>query len=220
VSLRDEHKELTRRKVVDAVLALVAEGSFDELSVPAVARRSGVSLATIYRYFPTKDELLVAAAMEPARQALTAEGSRQPGDDAFAAFQRSMWTSFASNLPLLRHQVTSEAGREMRDARLAHSRSQVADYITARGVDARSVEGERLIALLLLVSGSLGLVELHDRQGLSIDDALAVSLWAAEVLIAASRTPAAQPPAAQPSGGRRTADAPPLSSTKRKKTTR
>jgi len=215
VGLRDEHKELTRRKVVEAVLELVAEGSLDELSVPAVARRSGVSLATIYRYFPTKDELLLAAAQEPARQAMTAEDSRRPGDDDFVAFQRSMWTSFASNLPLLRHQITSEAGREMREARLAYSRSQLAGYIAGRGVDATSAEAERLIALLLLVSGSLGLVELHDRQGLSVDDALAISLWAAEVLIRASQPAAAQPSPAQPA-----ATTPKQHGKKRKRTTR
>ena len=39
VALRDEHRELTRRKVLEAVLDLVADGSLDELSVPAVARQ-------------------------------------------------------------------------------------------------------------------------------------------------------------------------------------
>jgi AcrR family transcriptional regulator len=188
MKLRDEHRELTRKKVLGAVLDLVAEGSFDELSVPAVARRSGVSLATIYRYYPTKDRLLAAAADEPARQALAADGDRRPGDDDFAAFQRAMWTSFASNLPLLRHQITSEAGRDMRVARLARSRAQLAAYVEGRGVDAESAEGERLISLLLLVSGSLALVELHDRQGMEVDDALSASLWAADVLIGASQT--------------------------------
>ncbi|MEP6658405.1 MAG: helix-turn-helix domain-containing protein, partial [Acidimicrobiales bacterium] len=167
-----------------------AEGSLDELSVPAVARRSGVSLATIYRYFPTKDQLLAAAADEPSRQALTAVPEPRPGDDDFATFQRAMWTSFASNLPLLRHQVTSEAGRDMRQARLARSRVQLAVYVAARGVDPKSAEGERLIALLLLVNGSLALVELHDRQGLDVDDALSTSLWAADVLIRASQSTA------------------------------
>ena len=188
MKLREEHKELTRQKVLGAVLDLVAEGSLDELSVPAVARRSGVSLATIYRYFPTKDELLTAAAEEPSRQALTALHDRRPGDDDFAAFQRAMWTSFASNLPLLRHQITSEAGRDMRQARLARSRGQLAAYVEGRGVDPDSPEGERVIALLLLVSGSLGLVELHDRQGMEVADALSASLWAADVLIGASQT--------------------------------
>src|SRR5258706_11194929 len=188
MKLRDEHRELTRQKVLGAVLDLVAQGSLEELSVPAVSRHSGVSLATIYRYFPTKDHLLAAAADEPSRQALAVESDRRPGDDDFATFQRAMWTSFATNLPLLRHQVTSEAGRDMRQARLARSSAQLAAYVARRGVDPESAEGERLIALLLLVSGSLALVELHDRQGLDVDDALSASVWAADVLIGASQT--------------------------------
>ena len=32
-----------------------------DISVPEIARRSGVSLRTIYRYYPTRDELLAAA---------------------------------------------------------------------------------------------------------------------------------------------------------------
>ena len=188
VALRDEQRELTRRTILGAVIDLVAHGALDELSVPAVSRQSGVSLATIYRYFPTKDDLLAAAAAEPSRRALDAAAPRRPGDDDFAAFQRAMWNDFSHNLPLLRHQLTSEAGRSMRETRLARSRELLSDYVRSQGVHPHGAEGQRLIAMLLLVSGSLGLVELHDRQGLGIDEAIDVSLWATRALIAASTT--------------------------------
>jgi AcrR family transcriptional regulator len=182
VALRDEQRELTRRKVLGAVLDLVAEGSLDDLSVPAVARRSGVSLATIYRYFPTKDALIDAAASEPERIALQAE----PATD-HAEYLRSMWHEFSKNLPLLRHQVTSTAGREMRKARLDRSRKLLAQTVRRAGIDPKSAEGKRLISLLLLVSGSLALVELHDRQGLDVDAAVDASLWAANALMEATK---------------------------------
>src|SRR6478735_1224214 len=102
MSLRDDQRAMTRERVLAAVLELVADGALDELSVPAVAKRSGVSVATIYRYFPTRDDLLVAAAAEPSRQALQRPAGR-PGDDELAAFQRTMWHDFAGNMPLLRH---------------------------------------------------------------------------------------------------------------------
>ena len=187
MNLREEQRSLTRRKVLAAVLDLVAEGSLDELSVPAVAQRSGVSVATIYRYFPTRDELLAAAAAEPSRQALAQPPDPRPDDDDLAAFQRAMWHDFASNLPLLRHQIASTAGREMRTARLDRSRSSVAAYIEREGIDPQSHEGQRLISLLLLINGSLALVELHDRQGLDVDEALDRSLWALRALIDATR---------------------------------
>ncbi len=188
MALRDEQRELTRRKVLGAVLDLVADGTLDGLSVPAVARRSGVSLATIYRYFPTKDQLLSAAAAEPSRQALDSIDRPPPneGDDELAAFQRAMWHDFARNLPLLRHQITSEAGREMRVSRLERSRELLAGYVAQRGINPTSPEGERLISFLLLVSGSLALVELVDRQGLEVDIAMEQSIWATRTLLDAT----------------------------------
>lgn len=204
--LRDEHRELTRRKVLAAVLDLVADGSLDELSVPAVSRRSGVSVATIYRHFPSRDELLSAAAAEPWRRAKERSDGAGPGPapapaagDGFAAFHRTMWREFAGHLPLLRHQLSSEAGRELRRIRLPEGRRQLAAYVERFGVDPASAAGERLIALLLLVTGSVGLIELHDRQRMAVDDAIDASWWAVHALIDATIA------ATQPSTGEGTA---------------
>jgi AcrR family transcriptional regulator len=53
-----------RRRVVDAVIQLVAAGRLDELGMKEVADRSGVALGTIYRYFSSKDHLAAAALAE------------------------------------------------------------------------------------------------------------------------------------------------------------
>jgi AcrR family transcriptional regulator len=47
------------RKVLDAVLALVAERGVDGTSMDAVAEQSGVSKATIYKHWTDKDALLL-----------------------------------------------------------------------------------------------------------------------------------------------------------------
>ena len=39
----------------------------------------------------------------------------------------------------------------------------------------------------MLLSGSMALLELHDRQGLALGDALDTSRWAVDTLIAADR---------------------------------
>lgn len=187
MSLREEQRALTRQKVLAAVLELVSEGSLVDVSVPAVAQRSGVSVATIYRYFPTRDDLLTEAAAEPSRQAWDRRPTARPGDDDLTAFRRAMWHDFADNLPLLRHQVASVAGREMRTARLDSSRRSLAGYIDSQGVDPATPAGERLLSLLLLINGSLALLELHDRQGLGVDEAIDRSRWATQALIEATR---------------------------------
>lgn len=50
------------RAIVEATLAEYAERGFAGLSVDAVAARAGVSKATIYRRYPSKSEMVIAAA--------------------------------------------------------------------------------------------------------------------------------------------------------------
>lgn len=51
-----------RAALVDAALALIAEQGVEALSVAEAARRTGVSAAAPYRHFPTRLDLLKAAA--------------------------------------------------------------------------------------------------------------------------------------------------------------
>ncbi|MDR1634050.1 MAG: TetR/AcrR family transcriptional regulator [Bifidobacteriaceae bacterium] len=48
--------------IVEAVLALLAESGYAGLTTAAVAKRAGVSTATLYRRWPSKRDLLLAAA--------------------------------------------------------------------------------------------------------------------------------------------------------------
>jgi AcrR family transcriptional regulator len=47
--------------IVDATLALLAEGGFGALTMEAVALRAGVGKATVYRRWPSKEQLVVDA---------------------------------------------------------------------------------------------------------------------------------------------------------------
>jgi AcrR family transcriptional regulator len=51
------------RAILDAALAEYAAGGLEGMSVDAVAARAGVSKATIYRRYPSKVDLVVAAAV-------------------------------------------------------------------------------------------------------------------------------------------------------------
>jgi AcrR family transcriptional regulator len=60
-SLREQHALATRERILSAVAELIERGHPDELTMPAVADASGVSLRTVYRYYPTREQLLEAA---------------------------------------------------------------------------------------------------------------------------------------------------------------
>lgn len=51
--------ERTRELILDAAIDLFVEQGYDESTLDQVAERAGVSLSTLYRYFPTKDLLVL-----------------------------------------------------------------------------------------------------------------------------------------------------------------
>jgi TetR/AcrR family transcriptional regulator, cholesterol catabolism regulator len=64
-------RQLIRRaKIIEAVIELIADVGAEALQMRDVAKRSGVALATVYRYFNSKDYLL-AAALEEWQKRLT-----------------------------------------------------------------------------------------------------------------------------------------------------
>lgn len=53
-------KAARRIRIVEAAMHMAAEGGYEAVQMRAVAERAGVSLGTIYRYFKSKDDLLLA----------------------------------------------------------------------------------------------------------------------------------------------------------------
>ena len=50
-----------RQRILDAAVALAAEGGYDAVQMREVALRADVALGTLYRYFVSKEHLLVCA---------------------------------------------------------------------------------------------------------------------------------------------------------------
>ena len=65
----------TRRRIVDAAIALHAEKGILGTSWPDIARRADVALGTVYRHFPGLDQLVPACTSENALR------TRPPGPD-------------------------------------------------------------------------------------------------------------------------------------------
>src|ERR1051326_1825620 len=58
--LRDERAIQTRTRILDGLVQVMARNGIAELSIPLVAQQAGVSIPSVYRYFPTKRELITA----------------------------------------------------------------------------------------------------------------------------------------------------------------
>ena len=53
-------KEETNRRILDAGFYIFSEKSIDKVSMANVANKAGIGIATLYRYYRTKPELVVA----------------------------------------------------------------------------------------------------------------------------------------------------------------
>lgn len=67
-----------RERVIRAALELGAEGGYDAVQMRDVAARAEVALGTIYRYFPSKDALLLAVMVQWLRDLEERVGRRPP----------------------------------------------------------------------------------------------------------------------------------------------
>jgi AcrR family transcriptional regulator len=67
------------KAIVDAALELLAERGFQAATIEAIADRAGVGRNTIYRRWPSKEELIVDALQE-----LVADLDDQEGDDVYS----------------------------------------------------------------------------------------------------------------------------------------
>ena len=110
--LRAEQRDRTRMRILEAAIDVIADQGPEELTIPFVAKRAGVSVRTVYFHFPTKEALLTAAGEEfDARTGLLEFPDRAEDLPAIAP---TLWQRFDENEQLIRAALVSRAGNEMR----------------------------------------------------------------------------------------------------------
>ncbi len=155
-SLRDENRERTRRRIVEATADLVREQGRADFTMPEVAARSGIALRTLYRYFPQRQELVDALA-EVADQtmALSLPSSVDEIDDWLA----TAWRNLLAEEALLRAQHDGPAGAEIRRTR-ARLHRRVTEALIDEAKPGLSAEDRAdIVDVALLVSSSTALFE-------------------------------------------------------------
>lgn len=187
-TLRDTHKRMTRDRIVRAVADLVEIAHPAAVSVPAVAKRAGVGVATVYRYFPTKEALLDASAMVLGDDGKVASLEAYPTSfDELTSVLADQFAAIARHLGLARNQLASPLGRELRQVRWEAKQVAVTKALESSGIDPTSPEGERFAAVADVLTSSTAVLELHDKAGIPIDVAAEHVLWALSVLQQATK---------------------------------
>jgi AcrR family transcriptional regulator len=88
LGLRERKKQQTRQLIADRARSLFAQRGFEAVTVAEVARAADVSQATVFNYFPTKEDLVYSALEAFEEELLSTIREREPGESVLAAFGR------------------------------------------------------------------------------------------------------------------------------------
>ena len=90
IGLRARKKAQTRQLIADTAWRLFADRGFERVTVAEVAREAQVAVATVFNYFPTKEDLFLSRLEAFGADLVEAVAGRAPGEPALAAFRRQL----------------------------------------------------------------------------------------------------------------------------------
>ncbi|GAA3916303.1 TetR family transcriptional regulator [Streptomyces lacrimifluminis] len=99
-ALREHHRQRTHRTISDAAITLFLERGFDQVSVMDIAAAAEVSKPTVFKYFPTKEDLVVHRYTDYKTMVDTAVRKRQPGMSPLAALHQEFLRCLARRAPV------------------------------------------------------------------------------------------------------------------------
>jgi AcrR family transcriptional regulator len=180
-TLREQHASATRERILFAVAELLERGAPEELTVPDVAAASGVSLRTIYRYYPTRDELLAAASRWIGQELL---GSPYPQSlDEVASVIQEGCRRFDEHPGLVRSMALSDIGRDVRAFRRRERLEAIERALRAELAGLPVDELRRAQAVLAYLHNMLAYTTLREESGLSGEEAGQALAWAVGTLV-------------------------------------
>jgi AcrR family transcriptional regulator len=180
-SLREQNAEATRARILAAVAGLIERGDVDELTVPDVAEASGVSLRTIYRYYPSRDELLEAAGRWIGNELMRHPYPRTL--DEVAEAYRVGVTEFAARPGLVRALALSQVGRTVRGYRRRERLAAIRKALRTELPDLDEDELRRAEAVIAYLHNMLAFTTMREENHLSPDEIGEAVAWAIRTLV-------------------------------------
>jgi AcrR family transcriptional regulator len=180
-SLRDQHAAVTRTRILAAVAELLEQGDAEELTVPAVAAASGVSLRTIYRYYATREEMLEAAGRWIGDELL-----RHPYpatlDEVGDRFEEGA-PDFDEHPGLVRAMALSQLGQRIRGYRRRERLEAIGGALREELPDLPEDELRRAEAVLAYLHNILAYTTLREENRLSGEEIGRAIGWAIRALV-------------------------------------
>lgn len=195
-SLRERQADQVRLAVLEATLSALDQQAADDVSMADVAGAAGISLRTLYRYFPDRPALLHAAGEHLYRSLGVPIEIAGPDDIAPSLLDAARRLSERPDLT--RTLVRTSAGRTLRSG----VRGKRIDAIKAALkplTDAVAVEEARCAAAVIThLCSAAAWVLIAGESDLEDAEAQRAVAWAIDALVATLRQDAAAQPSAAP----------------------
>lgn len=179
--LRQQQVQQLRTAVLDAVIAKLESTAPDDVSMAEIAQSAGISLRTLYRYFPDRASLLHSAGEHLYGSLGVTVEMTEPKDIArsFSEAARRLAARPRLTRALTRTGAGQVARSTMRRQRVRAIRTAL-EPATA-GLDADLAR--RATALIVHLCSAASWVSIADESGLSDADAQAAVRWGIDALI-------------------------------------
>ncbi|MEP7203299.1 MAG: TetR/AcrR family transcriptional regulator [Ilumatobacteraceae bacterium] len=185
--LRTEQATATRERIVDAAVDLLQSIDPGAFSMQDVADRAGVSLRTVYRAFPTKDDLLEGVLAAVRERFKVVAGSPPTTRDEFELSVAGAVRAVYELEPLYRALFATIAGRRMHQRRAAARRRAIGTAFADELAGLPEDRIREIVSVLHLITSAQTVLWLKDYAGLDLDDASEAIGWAIEAVADAAR---------------------------------
>ncbi|MEW1838853.1 TetR family transcriptional regulator [Nonomuraea angiospora] len=98
--LREIQRQRVHEAISTAAISLFLERGFDEVPVTEIAAAAGVSKPTLFKYFPTKEDLVLHRIADHQGEAARVVRGREPGERPLEALRRHFLDGLARRDPV------------------------------------------------------------------------------------------------------------------------
>ena len=144
VSFKEQMLQAREQALIDAVNRLLAEKGFEAMTVDEVAAEVGIAKASLYKHFPSKEDLAAAAMAHLMDKALefvqSQEDKPNPLDKLRATVAWTMRLKLSGNMPTLPSQNSTLRATLMRHKRYMDGLMEVSERLGA-WIEAAQAQG-------------------------------------------------------------------------------
>lgn len=202
ISLRERQARQVRTSLLEAAISELETSSVDEVSMAQIAEAAGVSLRTLYRYFPDRDGLLQAAGEH--LYASLGVPFEISGPDQISASLLEAAGRLSTRPELTRALVRSTAGRAARSAVRNQRVTSIASALQPVTDTLDADTARWATAVIAHLCSAASWVIIAEDSGLADADAQNAVAWAIDNLVSSLEQPA---PTSAPTKTQRTSAA-------------